>query len=405
MTKLRTRRPPHLLLAAIGIAMALTAAGCGSTNSAKSSTGSTGSTGATSKTPIVVGVQFALTGADAAFSTYYNQAAKIVFSGVHTLAGHPVRFVYADDASDPATAVSVTRKFVEQNHVNVLYGPSFTDTTLAVAKIASSTKVPLYSPGSISPQLTSPLQKDVFAAQFSSVDVAHGIAALVNSMHANKVGLLEESDSYGQAALSSAKSALAKYGLTVNTVQTISDSATDATSQLQAFASAGDNVVLLGVTAPPMAAALSAEIHLGSYIPLITFAGSTSALDKTAESNKKIRYYALTPLACNLGASCSSSFMATWKKHYPSTPPIVWAAQAYAAAKAFVADLGKITSTSGSGIVSGFQKAPKYTSPLLACGIVFSASSHKGTDCTDFYGITGGKVSFFGPTLNKNSLG
>ncbi len=357
-----------------------------------------------SKSPIVVGVQFGLTGVDAAFDSIYNDAAKLVFNQVKSINGHPVKFLYSDDASDAGTAVAVTRKYISDDHVAVLYGPAFTDSTLATAHLADSEKVPLYTPGSISPNLTQPFQKYVFAPQFSANDVAQGIAAMAKSMHVKKIGLLEEDDDYGQAALSGANAALKKDGLKVNTVEQISASATDATSQVLAFKQAGDQLILLGVTVPPMAATLDAETHQGIHIPLITFAGSTSALDKAAESDSKIKYYALTPLGCNLGASCTHTFLSQWKKAYPSTPAIVWAGQAYAAAEAFVAGLKSAKSYTPDGIVAGLQGMGSFHSSLLPCPIKFTSSSHLGTTCTSFYGITGGKVSFFGATLAQNKL-
>ncbi len=378
------------------VAISAVVAACGSS----SSSGGGGGSGS----PITVGVQFGLTGVDSAFDSIYNDATKLAFSSVKTINGHPLHVIYSDDASDAGTAVAVTRKYVSDSHVAVLYGPAFTDSTLATAHVADAVKVPLYTPGSISPLLTKPFQKYVFAPQFTSDDVADGIAALANSMHVHKVGLLEESDAYGSAALAGANAALAKYGLKVNTVQQISATATNATSQVLAFKNAGDQVVLLGVTAPPMAATLNAEIHLGTFIPVITFAGSTTALDQLAKSSPQIKYYALTPLACNLGSACTESFLTAWNKAYPGTPAIVWAGQAYAAAQAFLAGLKDSTSTSPSGIVNGLQQMPAFHSSLLPCTIKFSSSSHLGTTCTSFYGITGGKVSFFGATLNHNTL-
>jgi branched-chain amino acid transport system substrate-binding protein len=415
------RRSRRVAFALVAMLAAVVIAACGSSSNNSGSGGgasSTGSAGAStsasgsstssggggSGTPITIGVQFGVTGVDSAFDSIYNDATKLVFGQVKSINGHPLKVVYADDASDAGTAVAVTRKFISENHVSALYGPAFTDSTLATAHVADAEKIPLYTPGSISPLLTAPFQKYVFAPQFTSNNVADGIAALANSMHAKKVGLLEEDDDYGKAALSGASAALKKYGLKVNTVEQISATATDATSQMLAFKNAGDQVVLLGVTAPPMEATLNAEIHTATFIPVITFAGSTTALDTLAKSAKSIKYYALTPLGCNLGAACTKSFLAAWNKAYPSTPAIVWAGQAYAAAQAFLAGLKHATSYDASGVVSGLENMPAFKSRLLPCPIKFSSSSHLGTKCTSFYGITDGKVSFFGPTLDHNDL-
>jgi ABC-type branched-subunit amino acid transport system substrate-binding protein len=363
-------------------------------------------TSAASADSVKVGVQFGLTGADASFDAVYEDAAKLAFADIaaHGVNGKDVEFLYADDASDPATAVSVARKYASQDRVDVMYGPAFTPTALSTKQVADTLKIPFYTPGSINPGLTSPLDEYTFAPNFSSDDVATGIAKLATSMGVKKVGMLVENDAYGDAALAGAKKALASVGLGVDATEEISATATDATSQMRALQSAGADIVLLGVTAPPMAAAINAQIDAGAYIPMVTFAGSSDSLDKLAESDPKISYYALTPLACPMGGSCMSDFMSKWKSAHPDQAPIVWTVQAYAAAKAFVAGLENVSDYSADGIIEGFESMEPFKTPELPCPIAFSADSHKGNSCTNFYGITGGKLSFFGSDVTDNQL-
>lgn len=390
----RKRTGPLAILACV-VAAATALAGCGASG------------GSSASGAITIGVQFGMTGADAAFDAVYQDAAKLAFAGIAKdgVNGHPVHLIYSDDASDPATAVTVARKYVTQDKASILYGPAFTPTALSTMQVANATKVPFYTPGSINPQLTTPFDKYTFAPSFSSDDVADGIAKLVDSMGVKKVGLLEESDSYGAAALTGAKAALAKYGRSVDATAKISADATDATSQLQSLKAAGVGAILLGVTAPPMAAVLNAEIHQATYLPLVTFAGSSTSLDQLAKSDPRIQYYALTPLACPVGAACTADFMKQWTAVHPGVQPIVWTVQAYAAAKAFVAGLRHAKDYSPQGVITGLETMGAVKTPELPCPISFSAKSHKGTSCTNFYGITGGKVSFFGNTVGHNQLG
>lgn len=396
LARSRIRTGPLALLAC-AVAAATALAGCGAGGG--SASGGSGT--------ITIGVQFGVTGADAAFDAVYQDAAKLAFAGIakNGVNGHAVHLIYSDDASDPATAVTVARKYITQDKASILYGPAFTPTALSTMQVANATKVPFYTPGSINPQLTKPFNKYTFAPSFSSDDVAGGIAKLANSMGIKKVGLLEETDSYGEAALTGAKAALATYGLSVDATAKISADATDATSQLQSLKDAGAQVVLLGVTAPPMAAVLNAEIHQATYLPLITFAGSSTSLDQLAESDPRIRYYALTPLACPVGAACTADFMKQWTAQHPGDQPIVWTVQAYAAAKAFVAGLRHAKDYSPQGVITALETMGPFKTPELPCPISFSTTSHKGTSCTNFYGITGGKVSFFGNDLQRNQLG
>ncbi|MCU1480494.1 MAG: transporter permease [Subtercola sp.] len=367
---------------------------------------SSGGSSSTDSSSIKIGVQFGLTGADAGFDSTYQDAAKLAFADVASsgINGKSVSFLYGDDASDPATAVSLARKYVTQDQVSALYGPAFTTTALSTMQVATSSKVPFYTPGSINPGLTTPFNQYVFAPNFSSADVATGIAKLVKSMNVQNVGMLVEDDAYGTSALSGAQTALGAVGLSVNSQQKIAATATDATSQISALKQAGAQVILLGVTAPAIAAALNAEIGQSAYIPLVTFAGSNTSLDTLATSDPKIQYYALTPLACPVGAACTDDFMKKWTAAYPNQTPIVWTVQAYVAAQAFVAGLQNAKDYTPDGIVTGLQSMQPYSSPELPCPIQFSSTSHKGNSCTNFYGITGGAVSFFGNDVTDNTL-
>lgn len=394
------KRPRRLFAALCGIVaigVALTACSSGSPSGGSSASGAG---------PIKVGVQFGLTGADAAFDAVYQAAAKLAFQDVATTGvnGHKISFMYADDASDPATAVSIARKYVTQDGVSVLFGPAFTPTALSTMQVATSSKVPFYTPGSINPGLTTPFNQYTFAPAFSSNDVATGIAKLAKSMGVKKVGMLVESDSYGTAAVAGATAALSNVGLSLDAQETIASTATDATSQISALKQAGVDIILLGVTAGPIAAAINAEISQSAYIPLVTFAGSNTSLDKLASSDPHVKYYALTPLACPVGAACTADFMKKWTAAYPGQQPIVWTVQAYVAAEAFLAGLKNAKSYTSAGITQGLETMQPFSNSALPCPIEFSSTSHKGNSCTNFYGITGGKVSFFGNDVTKNTL-
>ena len=353
-----------------------------------------------------VGVQFGLTGVNASFDSVYDNAAKIAFAEAEEngINGKPVTFHYADDASDPATAVSVARKFVSQDQVQAMYGPGFTPTSLSTMEVASSSKVPFYTPGSINPKLTEPLNEYVFSSNFSSNDVADGIAKLADSMGAKRIGMLAENDAYGDAAVEGAEASLAEYGLKIDATQKISANATDATTQMRELQAANVDLVLLGVTAPAIAAALNAQIDQQIYLPMATFAGSNESLDTLASSDPRIQYYALTPLACPVGDDCTADFLTAWEAAYPDQEPIVWSVQAYASAKAFLAGLANAEDFTPDGIVAGLQTMEPYETPELPCPIQFSPDSHKGTSCTNFYEITGGEVAFFGNDVRRNEL-
>ena len=62
-----------------------------------------------------------------------------------SVAGQAVRFVVLDDASDPAQAVRVTKKLIEEEHVDAILGPSNTPNSVAVLGVIGEAGVPMVS--------------------------------------------------------------------------------------------------------------------------------------------------------------------------------------------------------------------------------------------------------------------
>jgi ABC-type branched-subunit amino acid transport system substrate-binding protein len=57
--------------------------------------------------------------------------------------GKPVEVVFGDDKADPANATQLAQKFIQQDKVNYIFGTITGDTTVAVAKAAAESKIPV----------------------------------------------------------------------------------------------------------------------------------------------------------------------------------------------------------------------------------------------------------------------
>ncbi len=95
---------------------------------------------------ITIGVDFSTTGASASLGIPNMNG--LLLANQHEIAGHKVRFIYLDDASDPATAVQNVKRLISQDNIDVLIGPSVTPTTIAVIETVAEAKVPMISFGS-----------------------------------------------------------------------------------------------------------------------------------------------------------------------------------------------------------------------------------------------------------------
>lgn len=111
---------------------------------------------AADSTPIVIGTTVSVTGNYAEDAKYALEGYRLYVKLQNAKGGwlgHPLELKYYDDASDPATAVSLYQKLVTQDHVNILVGPYSSAVTAAVANIADQYKMPMISPevGSVAP--------------------------------------------------------------------------------------------------------------------------------------------------------------------------------------------------------------------------------------------------------------
>ena len=96
---------------------------------------------------ITIGVDFSTTGPSASLGIPNQNA---ILLAPHVLGGQKVRYIFLDDASDPATAVQNVKRLISQDNIDVLIGPSVTPTTIAVIETIAEAKVPMITFGSTS---------------------------------------------------------------------------------------------------------------------------------------------------------------------------------------------------------------------------------------------------------------
>ena len=88
---------------------------------------------------IKVGFSGTFTGPNATNGIPYRNAAEVF---PKTLGGVPVKWILLDDATDPTTAVKNTRKFVDEDKVDVILGSTSTVTATAMTDVAVEAKTP-----------------------------------------------------------------------------------------------------------------------------------------------------------------------------------------------------------------------------------------------------------------------
>jgi ABC-type branched-subunit amino acid transport system substrate-binding protein len=389
----QTRILNRLVLVTLLVALV---AGCG---------GSSTTTG--SKSPFKVGAVFSLTGAASAINqTYYHDTQMIVadLNSSGGLNGRQIQVTYENDQSDPAQGVTVAKLLINQVGVHVLLGPIFTPPTVAVASLAQSSQVVMFTPGATASQLTSPLQKYIFTAYPTAQVAANVIVNMMQSMGLKKPGVIVESDTYGDSYLSGLKSSLTGTGVNLADQVSIAAGATDATTQVAQLARDGVDVIIGAAADASMTSVYKAAYQQKVNVPILSVSIS-AATETLLTSSVPIEVYAPSPLACALTGPCVTSFLQEYKQRYPSDSVAPQTVQGYAAISAFFAALKNAKSDSANDVVQALETSPGYQAAVLPAPIQWTSKDHLGEHTLFLEGFKGGKLYFFGNNINQNHIG
>lgn len=384
-------------LVAPALALALALAAC--------APGAAQVTGVTNDT-IKIGGSLPLSGPAAVYGRAYQRAAAIVFDEVNAAGGinnRKLEVIWEDDGGDPGKAVASLKKLIERDKVFAIYGGVFTPTVLAAYPVAQEAKVIYWSPGASTPQLTRPFNRYTFQAQLTLDDQAIPVSKLVASMKPKKIGFVRNNDQYGQTTHDATVEQLKQRGLGIAVDETIEPAAVSATSQVGNLKAQNVDVVIFGGTEKPLTALIREMHKQGLQAPLVSFGGgSTPAIDQLVETEAPIEFYSVTPLACPLTDPCSSEFMQKFRAKFPNEEPLVWDAQGWVAAKAFVEGLKRAgRDLNQEKAIEAWETMPPVSAPTVPYPVQFSKDDHRGVKGGYLYGFKGGKLYFFGDELKS----
>jgi branched-chain amino acid transport system substrate-binding protein len=125
-----------------GSLLAALLAACGQTGTSGSGTAG-GSTGGAA---VKIGTSFALTGPAAVYGQSQKNAVQLAAEEINdknTVPGVKLDVRYEDDAGDKAAGINVFQKFINQDKVLAIMGPTLSDVALAADPLAQQASVPV----------------------------------------------------------------------------------------------------------------------------------------------------------------------------------------------------------------------------------------------------------------------
>lgn len=308
---------------------------------------------------IKIGAMLPLTGDIATFGQSAKNALELIAEEVNKkggIDGKTVKFVYQDDENKPASSANVTQKLINDEKVVALVGSIGSTCSIADGPIATENKIPMVTPTSTNPKVTTqggdyvfracfidPFQGTVLA-KFASEDLKATTAAV----------LYDVANDYSKGLAEFFKANFEKAGGKVVAYETYNTGDQDFNAQLTKIKGTNPQVLLLpdyyqtvGIIAKQARAAGINATFLGGdgwdSPELFTIGGD--AVNKGYFSN----HYSPDDNSKEV-----QDFIAAYKAKYNATPDAL-AALSYDAAKILLNAIDKADSLDGAKIVEALK--------------------------------------------------
>jgi branched-chain amino acid transport system substrate-binding protein len=189
---------------------------------------------------VTVGVSISLTGPTSALGIPTKNGIAL---WPKEIAGEKLNVIVLDDATDPTKGVQNTRKFISEDHVDVVVGSVTTPVAIAMADVCAEGKTPqlMLSPANLGPG------KDAWSFRMpqSTAVMAIPIVDYWKKTGVKTYGFLGYSDGYGEAWLTDIKPLAEKAGIKLVDVERFARSDTSVTGQALKLVSANPDAILV----------------------------------------------------------------------------------------------------------------------------------------------------------------
>lgn len=262
-------------LALTGGALALAVAGCG---------GGSGGGGSASNSSggcnVSIGIMSAFTGD---FATAYGlngaNAANLAYKDWKKQ--HPnctVKWVRYDSQGDPAQAAGLARKLASDQKIVATLGPTFSSEVQAAMPILNGAGVPAITADSTNPKMAQQGWKYFHRTVVNDAQEGPGEAQyIVQSLHAKRVAVLDDTETYGKGLADIVAAALKKTGAQVVDRESLSANASDYSSTINRIKGSNADAVYLGGLDPTGAPLVKQLRASGSKIPFMGGSGLQTA--------------------------------------------------------------------------------------------------------------------------------
>jgi branched-chain amino acid transport system substrate-binding protein len=227
------------------------------------------------KEPIKIGALFALSGPAAAIGMPTKLVAEMVVAKINKeggINGRPLELVIGDTESDATKAATIAKKFIYQDKVAAIIGPTRTDSGMAVKKIVEEAGMPTFMTVGGDPVIMGGEKlgsyKYVFKSPQRSSTAVNRLYAYLKSKDIKTIGLLTATDGFGKDGLKWLEKQAPEYGLEIVSKESFGPQDTDMTAQLTKIKNAKPQAIICWTIGPAGAIVSKNKAQLGIDIPL-----------------------------------------------------------------------------------------------------------------------------------------
>ncbi|WP_409271420.1 ABC transporter substrate-binding protein [Neobacillus sp. SCS-31] len=172
---------------------------------------------------IKVGVNLELSGASAVWGVPQKDAIELLAKQINDnggINGKKIKLVVYDNESNETQSMTVTKKLVEQDKVDVIIGAGTTPTTMPLLPYIEKSKVPLVSVGS-GDGISSPVEERhwVFKTPVDNEDISKSIVELLKKENKSNVAFMALNNAYGESGLKTFEAVAKENGITIAAVE------------------------------------------------------------------------------------------------------------------------------------------------------------------------------------------
>jgi len=137
-------------------------------------------------------------------------------NGRGALLGRPVKLIFYDDRSDPATSARLYERLISEDRVDLLLGPYSSDITLAASSVAEENSFPMLTVGAAAEKIWQRGYKNVFGIDVPARAYMHSVLDMLKERAPLRIALVYVEDAvFTRNMAEGARRQAAAYGLDI----------------------------------------------------------------------------------------------------------------------------------------------------------------------------------------------